>query len=209
MAIVLGSSTITGIGTDGFSSGSIGSGSLAANAVTGAKLGYAGAVVQVQYVNSTTRVQVSQSSTFAEPSSNYRVSITPLFSNSMMVIEYHVPIGYANGGWAANYVTIVNAKRFSGGGYTTVNNVSSGGTANGGRPAIAGYATRPNNGFDYNDSQDFSFTAIDFPATTSAIQYGFYCSAEGGNLCFGYSGSDGGSWMWDSSITIVVKEIKQ
>jgi len=206
MAVVIDGSagTISGIGTDGFSAGTISSTSLAANSATGIKMGYAGAVVQTQVVNSTTRVTAA-SSNMTEISTSYRVSITPLFSNSVMLISYHIPTGW-NTDWAANYVMRVSAKRFVGG---TPQDISSVGVTNGSRTLVAGYHQRPGNSFDYNDMQVWAYQVIDLPNTTSAIQYGFYASQEGGTVYYGYSRDGNGSWGWDSNIVIMVQEIKQ
>lgn len=206
MAIVIdGSGTITGIGTDGFTSGSIGATSIAANAATGVKMGYSGAVVQTVVLNSGTRTTHANSS-MSEVSSNYRVSITPLFSNSLMLVSYHIPTGWGND-WAANYLMRISAKRWIGGG--SASDLTSVGVTNGSRTLISGYHQRPGNGYDTNDMQVWAFTTIDVPNTSSTIQYGFYASQEGGTVYYGYSRDNNGSWGWDANIVIQVQEIKQ
>ena len=207
MAITIDGSagTIAGIGTDGFSAGTISTASLASgNIVSGSKMGYAGAVVQTQVLNSTTRATAASSS-MAEVSSSYRVSITPLFSNSVMLISYHIPTGWGTD-WAANYVMRVSAKRFVSG---TAQDISSVGVTNGSRTLVAGYHQRPGNGYDYNDMEVWAYQVIDLPNTTSTIQYGFYASQEGGTVYYGYSRDGNGSWGWDANIVIMVQEIKQ
>jgi hypothetical protein len=205
-------STVTGGQTDPVPSGVITSSTLNNAAVTRAKMSFvAGEVVQMQYLNSTTRVSLGCSNTYTEPSSNYRVSITPVYSNSLMVISYHVPISFPT--WPApNYICRYHAVRFVSG---TPNNISSCGNqsySGATRAGLAGFSTRASNGFNGSDGSNFSLTLIDLPGTTSAIQYGFQVATEGVNnqyLGFGYSVDQGSGNSIDSNIIIVVQEIKQ
>jgi hypothetical protein len=195
--------TISGVSVGGFPAGSIATNDLINNSVTNIKLGYG--VVQTQYVNSGTKVTIAPGTTFTEASSNYRVSITPYFSNSIIKIHYMIPMSYGSG-WSAGSISRINAVRFVSG---SAQSISTAGTANGSRPGIAGFAQRPSNGYDSNDPARAIFTVYDAPNTTSAIQYGFQASIQTGNMYFGYSNSDNGSWGWTANVVIIAQEIKQ
>ena len=193
MPITLNDTTITGLAAGG----------LPTSSVTAATLS-TGMVIQTQYVSSATRVSTTHTG-WQEPSTGYRVSITPLFSNSMLIVKYHIPF---NQNSAANILTGLRAFRSVGG--TKSYALTSAGTSNGSRNVIAGGAVRPGNGFDLNDQQIESIQAVDFPGTTSAVTYGFESSPEGGNTTtWGYSANDNSSWGYDADIVIIVQEIKQ
>jgi hypothetical protein len=201
MAIVSGSSTITGLAS--LPDNSVGTNALASGAVTQAKLGV-GAVVQTQVLSSTAQVSIAPGNTLTEVSSSHRVSITPVYSNSLIVVTYHIPWSWTS--WAANYVCRVSAKRWISG---SVGDLSSVGTTNGSRIRIAGHAVRPSNGYDGNDMNWYSFTTMDLPGTTSAVQYGYYVSTEAGTMVYGYSGNNGAGFNWSSTVQITAQEIKQ
>jgi hypothetical protein len=208
MPITIGNTTITGLAADGLPDNIIGAASLADGTVGYANINssvLAGNVVQTQFVASTTKSTLNPGNTLAEPNSNYRVSITPLYSNSIIMIHYHIPLSWSTG-WFTNTVCRVNAKRFVSG---SPQNISTAGTVNGSRPAIAGFAFRPGHGTNSNDMNNLSFTVYDAPATTSAIQYGFHVSNEGGTMVFGYSDVDDSGWGWNANIIIIAEEIKQ
>ena len=203
--------TVTGGQTDPVPAGSITTATLNSAAATAAKMSFsAGQVVQTQYLNSTTRVSLTCTNTFAEPSSNYRVSITPVYSNSVMVISYHVAHSYPS--WPApNYIVRYNAIRVVSG---SANNLTScGNQSNSGATTagMAGYSTRASNGNNGSDGGNFTCVLIDSPGTTSAISYGFQVATEGSTqtLGFGYSVDQGSGNSMDSNIVIVVQEIKQ
>jgi hypothetical protein len=203
--------TVAGGQTDPVPAGSITATTLNNASVTAAKMSFvAGEIVQTQYLNSTTRVSLTCTNTFAEPSSNYRVSITPVYNNSLMVISYHVAHSYPS--WPApNYIVRYNAIRVVSG---SANNLTScGNQSNSGatRAGMAGYSTRASNGNNGSDGGNFTCVLIDSPGTTSAISYGFQVATEGSTqtLGFGYSVDQGSGNSMDSNIVIVVQEIKQ
>ena len=167
----------------------------------------AGSVLQVQQVSSGTRVSTSNTyPTWAEPSTGYRVSITPQRSNSMVKLQYYIPINQSS---AANILTVVRAFRIINGGSKSYA-LTSAGSANGTRNAVAGGVFRPGNGYDSNDMNMVTFTAIDFPATTLSCVYGFEMVPEGtATVRFGYSGVDTPSWGWDADIVITATEVAQ
>jgi hypothetical protein len=163
------------------------------------------AVVQTQYVSSGTRVSTTHTS-FAEPSSSYRVSITPFYSNSMIEVSYYIPLNQSS---AANILTILRSFRIIDGGSKSYS-LTSTGASNGSRNVIAGGVFRPQNGYDGNDMDMKMWTVIDFPGTTGTCTYGFESRPEGGNTTYwGYSGGDSSLWGWDSDIVIVAREIAQ
>ena len=205
MPITLGDTSITGLGVGGLPAGTVNATTLASSAVTAAKIGYSGAIIQTQYVSSGTRVQTTHSG-FVEPSSAFRVTITPQYSNSMIIIKYHLPF---NQNSASNIITVLRAFRIVGGGSKDYA-LTSRGNSNGSRNPIAGGAIRPGNGYDNNDQNIETLTVIDFPNTTSAVQYGFESGPEGGNTTsWGYTATDTSSWGYDADIVIIAQEIKQ
>lgn len=162
-------------------------------------------ILQTQYVASGTRTSTTHSGSFAEPSTSYRVSITPYFSNSMILVNYYIPLNQSS---AANILTVMRSFRSVGG--TKNYSPTSAGASNGSRNVIAGGTFRPQNGYDGNDMDMKSWQVVDFPGTTSAVTYGFESKPEGGNTTYwGYSGGDTSLWGWDSDIVIVAQEIAQ
>ena len=164
-----------------------------------------GSVIQTQYVSSGTRVSTTYSG-FSEPSTAYRVSITPSSASSMILLRYFVPIQVNS---AANILQLFRAFRIVGGGSKDYALTSRGNT-NGNRFPIAGMMTRPSNGYDQNDAITWQVEVIDFPNTTSAVTYGFETNPEGGNTTYyGYTASDNSTWGFDADIVIVAQEIAQ
>lgn len=164
----------------------------------------AGAVLQVQQTSSGTRVSQTTTS-YTEPSTSYRVVITPTRSNSMICLQYYIPL---NQNSASNVLTIMRAFRSVGGSKSY--DLTSRGSSNGNRNVIAGGLFRPGNGFDYNDHNMITFNAVDFPNTTSTCEYGFETRPEGANTTsFGYSQSNSGIWGIDADIVIIATEIAQ
>jgi hypothetical protein len=162
-------------------------------------------VLQTQYIASTTRVTTTHTS-WQEPSTSYRVNITPQFSNSMILLNYYIPLNQQS---ASNILTGIRAFRIIASGAKSYA-LTSAGVVNGSRWPIAGGYFRPGNGFDANDMNKEVVTAYDFPATTGVCTYGFETFPEGGNTTFfGSSGSNNGTWGWDADIVIIAQEIAQ
>ena len=82
MPIVLGNTTISGLGVGGLPAGTVNADSLASSAVTRAKMGYAGAVLQVVSANQTSFLNTTSQGGIEILS----LSITPVFSNSNFII---------------------------------------------------------------------------------------------------------------------------
>lgn len=173
--------------------------------VTNGSVFSAGTPIQVQYVSSATRTTVDSTS-FVEPSTAYRVAITPKFANSMIMLSYFIPAQAAGQG---NTIYSVRAFRIISG--TTSYALTSAGSANGSRNPIAGHTFRPP-GYDSNDPMPMIFTAVDFPNTTNTCTYGFEIKRETGGtgtVYFGYSQGDNSNWGFDADILITATEIKQ
>ena len=171
----------------------------------------AGTVIQTQYCNTSTTTTATTQSAQTELNTAYRVAITPIYSNSLIVLYYFVPMG-ANGTWAENWLVDYSAVRMPSGSAlnTSISFISSAGPSNGTRKRLAGSATRSQNGFDQNDQLTWNLTALDFPGSTSAVQYGFTWGGEGaGAIVVGRTNSDNGTWGYSANIVIVAQEIKQ
>ena len=94
MAITInGSGTITGISTGGLPDGTVDADTLAANAVTTAKIGYNGAILQVQ-----TAVKSNTSSVtgYSWTDTGLSVSITPVAASSKILVLADMNIGGNN-----------------------------------------------------------------------------------------------------------------
>lgn len=187
------------------SDNAVSSSKLATSSVTRPKMGYSGAIIQTQFIASATRVSTTHSGSFAEPSTAYRVSITPQYANSAILLSYYVPLNQVS---AANILTVLRAFRSVSGSKTY--SLHSAGSGLGSRNSIAGGVFRPQNGYDANDQDMKYWTVIDFPNTTSTCEYGFESKPEGGNTTYwGYSQGDNGSWGFDADIVIIAQEILQ
>jgi hypothetical protein len=161
-------------------------------------------VLQTKYVSSTTRVSTTSAS-WQEPSSAYRVSITPFYSNSLIIVNYFVPVNIAS---ASNILQVWRAFRITGG--STTYALTSAGVTNGSRWPIAGGVLRPGNGYDSNDMNMVAWQILDAPGSTAAHTYGFQHFPEGSHTTyFGYSSSNNGTWGFDANILIVAQEIAQ
>lgn len=169
----------------------------------------AGTVLQVKVCNTSVNTSATTNSTQTELNTAYRVSITPLRSNSLILLEYFVPMG-ANGSWSANWLVDYSAVRMPAGAAlnTSLSLISSAGDANDARKRLAGSGMRSSNGYDLNDQLTWNLTAVDYPNTTSALQYGFTWGGEGGGpVIVGQTSSNDGAWAYDANIVIIATEI--
>ena len=164
-----------------------------------------GCPVQVQYTSSGTRTTVDSTS-FVEPSTSYRVAITPKSTSSMIRLRFFIP---ANAYGASNTIYTVRLFRIIGG--STSYSLTSAGGSNGSRNVIAGSTFRPP-GYDNNDPMPMIIDAVDFPSTTSTCTYGFEFKREtggAGTMYFGYTQGDNSNWGFDADIVIIAEEIGQ
>jgi hypothetical protein len=165
-----------------------------------------GCPVQVQYTSSGTRTTVDSTS-FVEPSTSYRVAITPKSTSSMIRLRFFIP---TNADGASNTIYTLRLFRIISG--TTSYALTSAGSSNGSRNVIAGSTFRPLNGYDGNDPMPMIIDAVDFPNTTSTCTYGFEFKREtggGGTVHFGKSNGDNSNWGFDADILIIAEEIGQ
>lgn len=165
------------------------------------------AVLQTKVTYSDTKSSWSANSTWVEPSTDYRVTITPTFTTSLIVVNYYIPMNiYWTG--ASNCEHMVRCIRNVGGVRSFPS--SAGGTL-GSRNTIAGHTYRPP-GYDYNDCQTENLTVVDVPATLSAVTYSIEFLQENSNVptnYMGYTASDNSSWGFSSRMIIVAQEIAQ
>lgn len=97
---------ISTIGSDGLASSSVGSTQLASSSVTRAKIGYAGAVLQVVNVQSgalaSTTTTIPLDNTIpqnTEGAELFTVSITPTSATTKLLITANVELSSSAGGW--------------------------------------------------------------------------------------------------------------
>ena len=145
-----GTGTITGITAGGLPDGVITTDDIAASAITRAKMGYAGAILQV--VSTTYTTQTGTTST-TYVNSGLELAITPSSSANKVLALSTFIIGNGSSYW--NYVTLFR------------NSTNLAAALNAGQPQLAGA---------YNISaSDYHVTAsinyLDSPATTSAVTY--------------------------------------
>ena len=165
-------------------------------------------IIQQQVMQNDSQVSFNGSDSFAEVSSNYRISITPKFSTSLIFLEYFVPLNQSSS--AGNNIFGFKAYRISGG--SGAGEVSSYGAASGNRNRMSGGNARSQNGQDANDHNMESWTAYDLPNTTSSCSYGFYYfreDSDAGTMYFAYSNLNNTDWGMASRVIITATEIAQ
>jgi hypothetical protein len=196
MPIVLGDTTITGLGVGGLPDGTINADDIASGAITRAKMGYAGAVLQVVQ-NTTDGGGTTSTNDYAEM---LNASITPTSTSSRILIFYQIGTGTSD-----NQPTSARIRR-----NTTVvgSNATTGGSSRMGNMASAG------NG-NYSPQHITQVTKghfLDSPATTSAITYRLDISPrnDSGNITWrlGMPWSDlTGGYIMPVKTTITLMEI--
>jgi hypothetical protein len=165
-------------------------------------------VLQTVATYSNTKSNTNTANAWVEMSTDYRVTITPTFANSMIHLSFYVPLN-VNGISNNNCIKLFRTIRLIGG---VRSNPTSTGGALGSRLTIAGHAWRSLNGYDLNDQQAETWEVIDLPGTTAPctylIEFLQEASAASQNF-FGYSQSDNGTWGYSSRIIIIAREIAQ
>jgi hypothetical protein len=165
---------------------------IADGAVTRAKMGYAGAVLQVQ--QSVLTSVFSSSSTGSWVSTGLSVSITPSSTSSRIFIMLQLSTGQSTSMWATSWGVARNGTPIGGGVSTS------------GAPANVWIATDSY----VSDNQLFglSMNFLDSPATTSAITYLVQYYGEGNTGYLNRSLNQGSSInQCSGSSTITVMEI--
>lgn len=170
--------------------------------------GGAGSVVQEVVMETNVLTSFSTVNAWGEPSTNYRLNITPKFSDSLIVLHYFVPLNQYTSG--ANNIFVFRSVRYSPNSSHLI--TSAGQQAGSSRMRVAGGAARAQNGYDINDQNLEGWIAYDRPATTSQCTYGFEIKQEtsdSGTIYIGYSNSDNGTWGYASRVIITAREIRQ
>ena len=160
-----------------------------------------------QFVHLTSNTQTTIDSTsFIEPSSDYRVTITPKSASSTIRVRYFVPC-QPGSSYATNTIYTFRSFKIIGGAQSYA--LTSAGDVVGTRNNFAGLSIRPV-GYDSNDPMFSMWDVIDEPGTTSAVTYGFDFKRETGgtgNVYFGFSAGDNADWGFSSDVIIVAEEI--
>jgi len=166
--------------------------------------GGAGTVVQTRVAETRTLTSLNTTS-FAEFGSNFRVSITPKYSNSIMLVEVSFP---CNPDGAANLLMLAKPVKFVGGG--GAQDLSALGNSNGSANRMAGGGGfRSNNGYDTNDQNIVTFMGYDIPNSTASHQYGFHYKCEGSQTTrINHSAGSNSAWGYTAPTIIRVTEIK-
>ena len=165
-------------------------------------------IIQKKVLSATNLVTTNPGSSFQELSDAFRISITPKFSNSMIFLEYMIPLNQTT--TSHNNIFGFQAYRISGGG--GAGNVDSIGQSSGNRKRTAGGMMRAQNGTDANDHNLETWIAFDFPGTTSAVTYGiqvFQESSDSGTIYIAHSYNNNSTWGMSSRVIITASEIAQ
>ncbi len=164
----------------------------------------AGSIVQQKTRSTVTYFTANPVNNWTEIHSNFRITITPKLSNSIMLLQYAIPF---NPKGAANILFGFKPFRLIG---STYSDFSTTGGALGTRNLLQSAFARSNNGFDTNDMNQYTLIGVDSPNTTSACTYGFYYTSEGSNTTlFCHSDGNNTQWGWTAPVHIIATEIQQ
>ena len=144
MPITLGDTSITGLGVGGLPNGVVNADNIATGAITRAKMGYAGAVLQTIQSDTTGVVSFTNSN-----GSFFTFSITPTLASSKVLISGNFIWGGDN---PNGYFTL--ERSIGGGSYSVISN-------------IAGYDESLSGGQTWNAPVNY----LDSPNTTSTVTY--------------------------------------
>ena len=163
-------------------------------------------IIQKQVLSATNLVTTNPGSSFQELSSAFRLSITPKFSNSLIFLEYFIPLNQTTTGH--NNIFGFSGYRFA----PSAANLDSRGQSSGSRKRFAGGNIRAQNGYDHNDMNLEYFIAFDSPSTTSTCTYGFQVyqeSSDSGTIYIAHSQGNNSTWGMSSRVIITASEIAQ
>jgi hypothetical protein len=162
MAITLGDTTITGLGVGGLPNGVVNADDIATGAITRAKMGYAGAVLQVVNFQENTRYNYSGD----WHNTVITAAITPISASSKIMVLIHL-------GRVGHYEANTLAFRIVRNGSLVLV-----GNAIGSRQSTSAVIMRITT--DDNHTQGALFlSGLDSPGTTSACTYTLQANAEG------------------------------
>eukprot|EP01083_Nonionella_stella_P233962 823809_1 len=165
-------------------------------------------VIQIQRTVSHTQVTLSAAG-WQEPSIDYRVSITPKYIDTHILISFH----FGWNGYGISEYTLVSwavGKSIAGASMSR-EDISSSGQINGVRNRISGMVQRRNNGYDSNDQNFCYWTSYDYPGTKETITYSLMMtmeSAGAGPIKIGASSYDTSQFGWTMPVTIIAMEIR-
>jgi hypothetical protein len=184
---------ISQIVTNSIANGAVVAADIADGAVTRAKMGYAGAVLQVVQTYKTDVFSTTNTSSFVDIT-GLSVSITPTSSSSKILVMATLTDCSTTAGLSDGMFQVLR-------GSTAIGNGNNGGTA----PLMAYVSTFISGNVTFTDSVIFNF--LDSPATTSSTTYKVQCRlwsnvGDTGTLFVGRrSGND--SFISPSSITVL------
>ena len=168
-----------------------------------------GAVIQAKCKTVNTLASGNPINTWTEIHSNYRVSITPKYSDSHIIGNWMIPI---NPTGASNILMAIVPWVSTDGGTTKfiIQDGNTGGNIHGSRHHLSQAWFRSNNGYDVNDMQNhivkFRHEAIN---TTSSHTYGFYFRSEGSNTTyFCHSNGNNATWGWVAAMKLELMEVR-
>jgi hypothetical protein len=162
MPITLGNTTITGLGVGGLPAGTVNADSLASAAVTRAKIGYAGAILQVvQSIKTAPQTFSGLNTTFADIS-DLSLAITPSSTSSKILI-----LGHIYGSSQGNPLQLKIQRNST--------DILVGDAASSRKRAL----TQPWGGGSDLEAFSVSPAFLDSPSTTSAVTYKFQISIGG------------------------------
>lgn len=161
--------------------------------------------IQTVLNQSTLYTSINPINTWAEASSNFRVSITPRYSSGTKILgTFSIPI---NPQGASNILMAMNPWYSTDGG-TTKTLLNQGGPA-GSRLTGSHAWFRSSNGYDQNDMQNHIIHFGHTHSATTTLTFGFYFRSEGSNTTyFCYSGSDNGTWGWTAPVYMELREVE-
>ena len=165
-----------------------------------------GSIIQTVVLKTDTKATLDTTS-WAEASSDYRVSITPTHADNRIYLTYYILV---NANLASNTLFQLRAEKYTSGSSATITSRSTWGSASSRVPCD--YIGRPGNGYDGNDQNSIMWECYDDPGSTSAQTYGFTYHREtggSGTMYFGYSNGDNGTWGFHHPITIIAREVVQ
>ncbi len=162
----------------------------------------------VQVVTNRTDVAASGNpvNTFSEINSNYRVTITPQFSDSRLIGMFHIPM---NPTGASNIIMTISPWVSTNGGTTKTRIQQGNSSVAGSRINQAVSFFRSNNGYDNNDMQNHVVMFTYEPSSTTAQTFGFFFRSEGGNTTyFNHSNGNNGTWGWVAPMNLIMQEVR-
>jgi len=185
-----------------FSSGRLTVDTLRTNAIQNTD-GTARDVVLQRIIKRSTATASLDTTTFTEPNSDYRVSITPKRSNSIILLRFHL---FTNNAMASNTLFQLRTRKYTGGSGAAISSQSTGL----GSRLTADFGARPGNGYDSNDQLYCDWFCYDIPNSTATQTYGFDYRREtggSGTIYFGYTSGDNSNWGIHSPILIIAEEM--